>query len=231
MSITLLCPPSLRSSVGELVPRFERATGHQIVIDWQLMPVMQRLIHAGAAFDVAILTPVLMDETIARGAIAVASRTAIARTGIGLAVRRGEALPDIGTVEGVKRTLLAARAIAYTGEGAAGQAVLGMIARLGLADALAEKLRPMPGGGAVEPVTRGEVELSITTIPGILEVAGAELVGPLPAELQSWVEYVAGVSTMAGDPLTAAGLLRFLTTAEAAAVFAAKGVEPARAHR
>ena len=119
-----------------------------------------------------------------------------------------------------------ASSIAYTGEGAAGQAVMSMISRLGLGPAVAGKFKPMPGGGAVEPVARGVVEMSITTIPGILEIEGADLVGPLPAELQSYVVYVAGIATKSLDPKAAAALIHFLTTPEAAIVLVGKGVEP-----
>ena len=224
--IAVLCPPSLRSSIGELSPQFEQASGRRVAIDWQLMPVMKRAIDAGAEFDVAILTPDLIDTAIAQGTIEAASRTNIARTGIGVAVRRGTARPDISTVAGFKRALMQASSIGYTGEGAAGQAVMSMIARLGLGPALSGKLKPMPGGGAVEPVARGVVEMSITTIPGILEVAGADLVGPLPAELQSYVVYVAGISPKSSDPKAAAALIHFLTTPDAAIVLAGKGVEP-----
>jgi molybdate transport system substrate-binding protein len=225
--IAFLCPPSLRSSVGELAPQFERATGLKVVIDWQLMPVMKRAIDAGAAFDVAILTPDLIDAAISQGAIQPQSHTMIARTCIGVAVRKGAVRPDISTSDAVRRTLTSAASIAYTGEGAAGEALLALIERLGLGPEVRGKLRPMPGGGAVEPVARGEVELSITTLPGILEVAGADLVGPLPPELQSWVVYVAGVGTRARDAATSAELIRFLTTPAAARVLTANGVEPA----
>ena len=224
--IVLLCPPSLRSSMTELAPSFERKSGGKVAIAWHLMPAMKRLIDGGAAFDVAILTPGLIDDAIEAGAITAESRTPFARTGIGMAVRRGAASPDIATADGVRRALLAARSIAYTRDGAAGLSVLAMIERMGIARDIASKLHAMPGGGAVTPVARGDIELAVTTIPGILEVAGVDLVGPLPAELQSYVVYVAGLATHARATTAARDFIAFLTSPEAAVVFRAKGLQP-----
>lgn len=224
--IAVSSPPSLRSVMSELAPRFERASGHTLTLGWELMPAMARKIEAGAAFDVAILTPELMDAAIASGRIGASGQTAFARTGLGVAFRRGAARPDVSTVAAFTTTLLAAGSIGYTADGAAGIAFLAMINRIGVSSVLQTRLKPMPGGGTVLPVAHGEVEISVTTIPGILEVSGAELAGPLPAELQSWVVYTAGVSTAARDRFAAATLIAFLTSPDAVAVMRSKGVEP-----
>jgi molybdate transport system substrate-binding protein len=225
--ITLLCPPSLRSSLQELAPGFEQATGHCVVIDWQLMPPMKANIDAGAMFDLAILTPSLMQDAISRGAIRPSSEAAFARTGLGLAIRRGSAHPDISTIAAVTQTLRAASSIGYTGEGAAGLTFLSLLDRLGIRGDISAKLRAMPGGGAVGPVARGEVDIAITTIPGIFEVPGAELVGTLPDALQSWVVYVAGAGATSRDAAACAAFISFLTSPAAQAIFASKGLLPA----
>lgn len=223
--ISVWCPPALRSAMVEIVPRFEQASGHKLAIRWEVMPRMKREIDAGAAFDVAILTADLVDQTIAEGRLDPATRTVIARTGAGLAVRQGAAKPDIASVAGFKRTLLDAKSIGYTSEGASGNAFLAVLERLGIAADIRPKLRAFAGGGAtVRPVASGDVDMAVTTIPGILEVPGAELVGPLPAELQTYVEFTAGVGSAAHDAAAARTLIAFLTGPAAAATMAAKGI-------
>lgn len=224
--IALLSPPSLRPVMGELVPAFEAASGHKVVTGYELMPAMQRAIVAGRSFDVAILTPDLMDAAIAAGKVRTASTQSFARTGAGVAIKRGAPRPDVSTVDAFKRTLEAASSIGYTGDGAAGNAFLAMLDRIGISSGVKARLKPLPGGGAVLPVARGEVEISVTTIPGILEIPGAELAGPLPAELQSWVVYVAGTGIAARDGGAADAFVAYLRTPAAAAVIRAKGVEP-----
>jgi molybdate transport system substrate-binding protein len=224
--IAYFCPPSMRPAVSELAPAFEKATGDRLAISYELMPRTKRLVDDGAAFDVAILTPDLMDDAVARGRIDGATRKVVARTGAGVAVKKGAAKPDISTVAGFKAALLAAKSIGYTADGAAGNAFLAMLDRIGLGAALKSRLVPLPGGGAVAPVAKGEVDVSVTTIPGIMEIAGADLVGPLPDELQSWVVYTAGVGAAARNPAEARALIAFLTSPEAVATMKAKGLTP-----
>lgn len=224
--IALISPPSLRPAMGELVPAFEAASGHKVSLGYALMPAMQRAIAAGAAFDVAILTPELAQAAVVAGKVRTGTTQAFARTGVGVAIRRGAARPDVSTVEAFRRTLQAAASIGYTGDGAAGNAFLAMLDRIGIAPDVKAKLRPLPGGGAVAPVARGEVEISVTTIPGIMEIPDAELAGPLPAELQSWVVYVAGIATAVRDIEAAAAFIAFLRAPPAVAVIRAKGAQP-----
>ena len=224
--LALLSPPSLRPVMADLVPRFEQASGHKVKVAFELMPPMARRIETGAEFDVAILTAQLIERAIEQGKIDRASMREIGRTGAGMAVRKGAPRPDISTVDGFKQALLAARSIGFTADGAAGNAIIAMFERIGIAAELQPKLRPLPGGGAVEPVARGEVEVSVTTIPGIKEIAGVDLVGPLPDALQSWVVYAAGASAASKEREASAAFIAFITTPDAHAVLKSKGVSP-----
>ena len=225
-TIKLLCPPSLRPVMSRLGDGLTSASRSGVEIDWQLMPPMLRLIESGAPFDVAILTPALIDAAIAKGRIRADTRTVFGRTGAGVAVRAGSPLPDVSTVAAFTRTLRAAASIGYTADGAAGHAFLAMLERLGLHDELTPRLRALPGGGAVTPVANGEVVMSVTTIPGILEVPDATLAGPLPEELQTWVTYCAGMSASSEHIEAAAALVAFLRSANASTAMKACGVEP-----
>ena len=224
--ITLLCPPSLRPVMAEVVPHFERASGHRVAVAYELMPPLSRRIEAGASFDVAILTAELIERAVAQGRVEQRSAIALGRTGVGMAVRKGAVRPDIGTVEGFKQALRQAQTIGHTADGAAGNAFLAMLERIGIASEVKPKLRPLPGGRAVEPVARGEVDVTVTTIPGILEVPGVDLVAALPDEIQSWITYAAGASTVTASRDGAAALLQSLTSREARSTLRANGVEP-----
>ena len=225
VELKLLSPPSLRTVMNEVVPQFENESGHKLAIVWEVMPVMKRQIEAGTTFDVAILPPDLMQDVIDAGKVGAATRTGFARTAIGVAVRKGTTRPDLSSVESTRRMLLDAKSIAYTSDGAVGNAFLALLDRLGIAAQVRPKLKAMPGGTTVEPVARGEAELAITTIPGILEVPGAELAGRLPSELQTYIVYTAGIGTASQNSIAAAAFIKSLTTPAAVTVIKSKGLE------
>jgi molybdate transport system substrate-binding protein len=134
--------------------------------------------------------------------------------------------PDITTAEAFKRALFDAKTIAYSKAGSSGLYFLGLLDRLGIAEDLKAKLKPSTGKNTVEAVVTGEAELVVVGVALILMVPGAELVGWLPSELQSYVVFTGGVSATAKEPEAAKALLDFLTTAETRAILKAKGLEP-----
>lgn len=169
---------------------------------------MKRAIEENASFDIAILPRAELDDLAESGAIAPGSITDLARSTVGLAVRAGAAKPDIGSVEALRRALLQARSIAYS-DGPSGAHVAGLLAKLGIADAVAAKVK-LTSGPVAELVARGEAELGMQQIIAILPIAGAELVGPLPAELQNVIIYAAGLSSRAQDAEAALAFLAFM---------------------
>jgi molybdate transport system substrate-binding protein len=171
------------------------------------------------------MTNELMDEVIRSGKVVAESRSVFARTSIGVAVRKGAPHPDLASVEGAKRALLDAKLIAYTSDGALGNAFLAMLDRIGIAAALKPRLKPMPGGTTVEPVVKGEADLAITTVPSILAEPGVELAGRLPPELQTYVVYTAGVGTASPNAAAATAFVKTLTTPAAVQIMAAKGLD------
>jgi ABC-type molybdate transport system substrate-binding protein len=154
--IKVLSSAAPRGIFRELAPDFERTTGHQLVINYEFAADLKRRIEAGAPFDVAVLPPDMADDLTRGGKLAAGSRVDLARTGMGVAVRSGAPKPDIGTVDVFRRALLAAPTLAYANGGASGVHVNGILARLGIAEDMKQKLRPYPAGGAVEAVARGE---------------------------------------------------------------------------
>jgi molybdate transport system substrate-binding protein len=216
-----------RGIFRQLAPDFERTTGHRLVITYAFAADLKRRIEAGDPFDVAVLPPDMADDMVRRGKLAAGSRVDLGRTGLGVAVRKGAPKPDIGTVDAFRRALLAVPTVAYADGGASGVQVHGILARLGIAEAVTQKLRPYPAGGAVEAVARGEADLVVIGVSPILDVPGVELVGWLPPELQSYIVFTGSIAAAARQADAARALLTLLTSPAAVALFKAQGFEPA----
>jgi len=228
--IQVLSAGGVRPPLDELFAQFERASGHKVAVKYVGGPTVKREIDAGAAFDVAISNANVIDELIKAGKLAKATRADIARAGVGVAVRAGARKPDIASVEAFKRTLLNAKSVAYSKDGTAGTHFRGVLQRLGISNAMEPKLKATvaadPVGGALVLVAKGEAELGIAAIAAI-SGPGVELAGPLPAELQAYIQFAAAVGTSARESKAGAALIKFVTAPAAAAAYKAKGMEPA----
>jgi molybdate transport system substrate-binding protein len=224
--IKVLSTNGVTSVMRELGPEFERATGHKLVIRYDVTTALRNQIQGGETFDVAILTGPVTDELLKQGKLAAGTRADIARSGVGVAIRAGAPKPDISTVEAFKRTMLAAKSVAYTTQGASGIYFASVLQRLGIAEAMKPKAKLQPGGAVAELVARGEAELAVQQISELISVAGVELVGPFPPELQSITVFSAGVAASAKEPEAARALIQFLTAPAASPVIKAKGMEP-----
>ena len=215
----------VKSFVEEVAPQFERTTGHKLSIKFGTAIVLKREIEAGETFDVAIMTATVADDLIKQGRLVAATRTDVARGGIGVAVRAGLPKPDISTVDALKKALLDAKSITYAKEGASGIYFAGVIQKWGLTDALKGKIL-LGAGNVGEIAARGEADLAVQLVTELISVKGLELVGPLPAEVQSWVVLTAGVNSKLSEPGAAMDFIKFLTAPAAVPVLKAKGLEP-----
>jgi molybdate transport system substrate-binding protein len=222
--IKLLSGGAMKSLMAEAVPLFERDTGAKVDIRFALTSVLQREIEGGADFDIALLPRPELDALAQGGKVAAGSQTDITRSAVGLCVRAGAPKPDIATVESFKETLLAARTIGYS-DGPSGAYIAGVLARLGIAEAMKPKTR-LTSRPVAEIVASGEAELGMQQIVAILPVKGAELVGPLPSELQNIIVYAAGLSVAARESASARALISFLATPDVVCLIRAKGLEP-----
>jgi len=223
--IKVLASTAVKTTVEELAPQFEKATGNKVDVSFAPASVLKEKIDQGTAFDVTILTTPIIDGLAGAGKIDMA-RTAIAHSGIGVAIKKGAAKPDIGTSEAFKQALLKANSVGYTAGGATGAYLKTLFDKLGIAEALKPKLKLLQGGVG-EAVTTGEIEIGMTQISEILPYTGAELVGPFPKEIQLTTSFAAAVGTNARQPEAANALIKFLTAPSAAPVFKAKGLDPA----
>ncbi len=224
--VKVLSAAAMRSVMEELGPRFERATGHTLAIQFEAVGVLKRQIDAGEAFDVAILTTSLIDGLLKERKIAAGTRADIARSGIGVIVRAGAPRPDIGSADAFKRAMLDAKSISYAREGATAAYLASLFERLGIAEQMKSKTKLWQAGRGAQFIADGGAELALLVISAFEPVPGAELVGPLPPELQSYVGYAAGVGAAARDGAAGQALIQFLKAPAAAPVLKAKGMEP-----
>ncbi len=210
--------------IDDIGPQFERATGHKLIVLTDVAAVMKRRIESGEAFDLAVLVNFQTDDLIKKGKLVADTRADIMKAGIGVAVRRGAKLPDIGTVDAFRQTLLAAKPITYLKEGASTIYLDKLFARMNIAEALRGKTVKPETESVSEAVASGDVELGIIVIPNILSVPGAELVGPIPEEIQSYIVFTAAVAATSPNQQSARDLVAFLKSPEAVAAIRTKGM-------
>ena len=215
---------AIATVLAEVGPEFERTSGSRLRVTTDLPPAFARRAAAGEAFDLLISGSTAVDEWVRDGRVIAESRTDIARSGIGVAIRAGAPKPEIGTVDAFRRTMMNAKSIAYLRVGS-GMYLASLFERLDLADVIRPKERRPEGDSVATLVANGEVELGLVVITQILTTPGVELVGPLPREIQSYVTFTAGVGAGASAPDAAKQLITFLRGPVAARVILAQGME------
>ena len=203
-------------------PEFEKNSGHSLNVSTGLSSEFVRRINAGETFDVIAAPPAALDGVINSGKVAPDSKTNLARSAYGVAIRAGALKPDISSVEAFKRALLNAKSITYLPVPGVPQ----MIERLGLKDAIASKVTIPNTDISSELVAKGEVELGIIAITQTFTTPGVELVGPLPAEIQFYTNFGGAVSATSKAPDASRDLLKFLKGPTALQVIKAQGMEP-----
>lgn len=212
--------------LSELGPQFESATGHTLSYSYDPSGAVKRQIEEGAVFDIAIITRKALDDLSKKGKIISGTLTNIARSGLGVAVRKGAPKPDISTVDNFKKTMLAAKSVVRSTEGASGLYFANLMTRLGIADQMKDKIILGPSGRISELVADGKVEMAVQQISEILPVTGAELVGPFPSEIQLYTTFSTGVSVDTKELESAMALIAFLKSPAAIPVITSNGLEP-----
>jgi molybdate transport system substrate-binding protein len=228
VELRVLTAGAMKSVVLDMVPEFERRTGHKVLVANDTAGALKNRIGGGEAVDVAIITPRIVDELIAEGKLAEGSRINLAKVGIGVAVKAGAPLPDIATVESLKHALVAAKAVAYIDPKSGGSSGIyfdGLLERLGIAGDVRPKARLKAGGNVAELVASGEADLAVHQISEIVPVKGVTLVGPLPQEVQNYTMYTAGLGVAALDATAARALIETLAGPSALPVLKSRGME------
>lgn len=228
--VTLIAPGGIRGAIEELIPGFERKTGHSVKATFGSGGGTKQQVVRGEAFDVPIVQPPY-PEVLASGNVVAGTETPLASVAVGVAVRKGAPKPDISTAEAVKRMLLAAKSISYpdaSGGAAAGVSFNETLKKLGIAEQMQPKIRRAQGGaGAMALAAKGEIEIGLTFLSEMND-PGIDVVGPLPRDISTPTNLVGFVSSHAKDPAAARALLDYLSSPEAAAVYRAHGMQPGR---
>lgn len=227
MSLRVLSTLALMGAMPRLAEAWQAQSGGTLETAFAPTVALLDRLRAGEAADIAILTAGGIDEMTAAGHLRPGSRTDVALSFVGVAVKAGAPKPDIGSVEAFKAALLAARSIAYSRIGASGIYFAGLIERLGIAEAVNAKATVIATGFTAEHAASGAVELAVQQLSELLVVPGIEIVGPLPAEIQSVGTFSAGLPTTSGQPGEATAFLHFLRSQTAAPALRAAGLEPA----
>jgi len=214
----------------QLAPGFERATKNTLVTAATSMGTGEQAIRArvarGEAVDVVIVDADALDDMVRNGLIVASSRVALARSGIGIAVRAGARKPDISSVDALKRALLAATSVAYSASVSGDYLVKEVFPRLGIADQMKAKGRRIERERVGAVVARGEAEIGFQQLSELLPIQGIEVVGPLPSDVQRITTFSAGIAVRAQHPETAKALIDFLASRAASDVVARSGMEP-----
>ena len=226
--VKVLTAGAFKPVVSAVVADFEKQTGNKVVVENDTAGALLKRVAGGEAFDLVVLTPGAMDELIKAGKVTPGSAKKLAQVAIGVAVKRGAALPDIGTVAAFQSALLAARAVAYIDPAAGGSSgvyLSQLFEKMGIADRIKPKAVLVPGGLVAQRLLNDQADIAIHQISEILAVPGAVLVGPIPAEIQNYTVYSGGLSAHSADSRTASALLSALQSSAAREVMKAKGLE------
>lgn len=221
----------LSAAYNALVPEFEKATGNKVVTAYG--PSMGTTVNAipmrlgrGEPADVLILVGYALDDLIKQGKAVQGSRVDIVNSKIGVAVKAGAPKPDIASADAVKRALLSAKSVAYSDSASGVYVSTEMFDKLGIAADMKDKAKKIPATPVAEIVAKGEAELGLQQISELKPIAGVDIVGPLPDELQKITVFSAGIATGSKEPEAGKALIKFLASPAARETIINSGLEP-----
>jgi molybdate transport system substrate-binding protein len=224
--IKVMATAAAKETYLELVPQFEKATGHKVVTIWSGTADMMKRLQGAETVDLVMIGSNSLEELIKLGKIEPGSRVDFVKSGVGVAVRAGARKPDISSAEAVKSTLLSAASIGYS-SGPSGVYLDSLFQRMGIAEQLKPKLKqPPPGASVGEMVAQGGAEIGFQQVSELIHVPGIDFLGPLPPDIQHVTIFSIGIHTGATNPEAAKALVKFLTAPEAAAIVRKNGMEP-----
>jgi len=225
--VDVIASTAMREVLDELVPMFERASGHKVTVSFLSGAVLPGKVKEGAQADLVVTTPETIDDLVKAGKVEAGTRVDFVRSGAGVAVRTGAAKPDIATPEAFKNALLAAKTVGYS-QGPSGVHFMNVLTRLGIADQIKGKGVVPPLGSRVGTlIAEGKAEIGVQQITELLQIPGIDFIGPLPKELQANIVYATATPTSAKEKAGAAALVRFLSSEPALPVIKKVGLQPA----
>ena len=227
MEIKVLSSIATKEAYLELVPQFEKAAGHTVVTTWSGTTAIMQKVAAGEQYDLVVISSTEMEELIRQGKIVAGSRVDLAKSGIGIAVRKGAPRPDVSTADALKKALLAAKTVGYT-SGPSGVYMGSLVERMGIEAEVKAKFRSVPSGGTIGTiVASGDCDIGFQQVSELIHIPGIDYIGPLPADVQRVTVFSCGMQTAAPQPDAAKALVAFLSTSAAKNVMTKHGLETA----
>jgi len=223
--LSIISSTGVSSIMQELIPAYERETGQRVTISYDTSNIILERLKRGESADLVILTGPLIDSLTQQGRLQAGTRTDMAKSGIGVAVKAGAPRPDISNVAAFKQALLDTPSVAYTGTGASGQYFAGLVEKMGIGTEVKQKAKVPAGGLVAELVVKGEAAMAVQMISELKAVPGADYVGPLPAPLQLYTVFSAALMSQAKNTSAAKLMLEFMKKPQAQAIYRAKGME------
>ena len=229
--VRVMISGGLAAAYKALVPEFERATGHKVLTAYG--PSMGTTVNAipvrlerGEAADVLIMVGYAIDDLASKGKVIAGSRVDLVKSPIGVAVKSGAPKPDISNADALKRALLAVKTVAYSDSASGVYVSTELFDRLGIKEAMQGKARKIPATPVGEIVAHGEAEIGFQQMSELLPVAGIDIVGPLPDELQKITVFSAGIATVSKEPDAGKALIKFLASPAARPEIVKSGMDP-----
>jgi molybdate transport system substrate-binding protein len=224
--VKAMCGLAIMGAVNQTILPAYRAGGHDADIIWDPTTRLMERVNAGERADVVVAITWAIDELMSRGIVSADSRTPVARAQLGIAVRAGAPKPDIGTVEALRQTLLAAPSIVYSRAGASGIYFEQLIDKLGIGAEVRAKSIVIPAGLTAELLPHGQAEMAIQQISELMAVPGVDVVGPVPADVQTNTDFEAAIFTEASNPAGARRFIAALVSPQARRAYEATGLVP-----
>jgi len=227
-SIHVLSSNAIKAAYSELVPAFERTSGHKVVTTWAGTNDILRRMNANETYDLMIMGRATLDDLAKAGKVVAGSQADLVTSGIGVAVRAGAPKPDISSGEAVKRAVLAAKSIGYS-QGPSGVYLIKLFERWGISEEIKSRVVQTPPGHPVgEAVAGGDAEIGFQQESELLPVEGITYLGPLPPDIQEVTTFAGGIHTGATNVDAARSWIKFITSPAAVAAIRKSGMEPVR---
>jgi molybdate transport system substrate-binding protein len=222
--ITVLATPAIKEAYAELVPVFEKQTKHKVITTWVGTADLAKRLNEGATPDVVICASNLLEELVDTSKLMAGSRSDVARSGVGVAVKAGSAKPQFGNEEQLRKTLITAKSIGLS-TGPSGVYLNGLFQRMGVLDEIKPKFKVAPPGAMVsELVARGEAEIGFQQVAELVNKKGVDLVGALPDSLNKVTTFSGGVHARSQVPEEARSLLVFISSPQHEALLKKHGL-------
>jgi molybdate transport system substrate-binding protein len=223
--LTVLATAAHVDSFKELVPAFEKASGHKLTVNFRTSPVTMKAIEGGEPFDVVVAIKGPVDETAAKGFFTEGARPIVSVVGLGAAVKTGAPKPDIATADAFKQTLLKAKAVSIVPESVNGKHFLAVFEKLGIGEQMKAKIMAAKAPAEVPAaLVKGEADLALFISNG-LRAPGIDYVGPVPAEFDQKLVFVTAIGAKAKEAQAANEFVKFLQSPAAVAIMKANGLD------